>query len=153
MERPILHATDPDHGNPSRAYCDPRLYQVHFRDWTGVHIKDSLAAGAVSYYLETDYPIHGLFDADLFLHDFASGEKHFCSAMLVNAILGWSCVCRWCSVAKVSWKSFLTEYSNHTVLLSRPRLSTELPSSTKVEDSGSKKTTGTRSRVWRRLIS
>jgi hypothetical protein len=94
MDAPLLQATEPDHGNPSRAYCDPRLYQVNFRDWTGVDAKDGLAAGAVSYYLETDHPIHGLFDADLFLNDLASGEKNFCSAMLVNAILGWSCVGR-----------------------------------------------------------
>lgn len=84
--------TDASHDGTSPAYCDVRLSQVDFRIWTDVHIDDGLAAGALSYYLETDHPIHGLFDADLFLGDLSSGELNFCSPMLVNAILAWCCV-------------------------------------------------------------
>jgi hypothetical protein len=77
-----------------RTYCDLRLSRIDIKRWTSVPIDDELAAGALSFYLETDHPIHGLFDADLFLHDLVSGEPSFCSPMLVNALLGWSCVSR-----------------------------------------------------------
>lgn len=83
---------------------------MDFREWTDIPIKDGLAAGAVSYYLETDHPIHGLFDADLFMRDLACGQKNFCSPMLVNAVLGWSCVGPRCSRRKayILVQGFLT---------------------------------------------
>jgi hypothetical protein len=80
---------------PARGYCDARLYQVDFRDWTAVPLNDSMAAGAISFYLETEHTTHGLFDADLFIHDLASGERSFCSPLLVNAVLAWSCQSYW----------------------------------------------------------
>ncbi|KAB5531442.1 hypothetical protein GE09DRAFT_1252159 [Coniochaeta sp. 2T2.1] len=77
--------------NPPQTYCDARLSQVDFRKWMSVSIDNDLAAGAVSHYLEIDHAIHGLFDADLFLHDLCNGDNNFCSPTLVNAVLGWAC--------------------------------------------------------------
>ena len=86
------HDSSMDTSQTADSYCDPRLSRVDFQRWTDVQIDDGLAAGAISYYLETDHPIHGLFDADLFLHDLVEGDHNFCSPMLVNAVLGWCCV-------------------------------------------------------------
>lgn len=86
--------TDPTRIDPSRTYCDARLSHMEIRRWTDVRIGNGLAAEALSFYLETDYPIHGLFDVDLFLHDLVAGEHNFCSEALVNAVLAWSCVSR-----------------------------------------------------------
>ncbi|KAB5581222.1 hypothetical protein GE09DRAFT_1213629 [Coniochaeta sp. 2T2.1] len=85
-------ANDSMHRQSSQSYCDARLSRTDFRKWTSVQVENRLAAGAVSYYLETDHPIHGLFDEDLFLTDLNSGQKSFCSAVLVNAVLGWACL-------------------------------------------------------------
>jgi len=79
---------------PFFTYCDARLSLVDFQAWTDIPIQNSMAAGAVSRYLETDHPVHGLFDADLFLHDLSKGQHNFCSPTLVNAVLGWACVSR-----------------------------------------------------------
>ncbi|KAB5581235.1 hypothetical protein GE09DRAFT_949153 [Coniochaeta sp. 2T2.1] len=84
-------ANDSMHSQSSQRYCDARLSRTDFRKWTSVQVENRLAAGAVSYYLETDHPIHGLFDEDLFLTDLNSGQQSFCSAVLVNAVLGWAC--------------------------------------------------------------
>jgi hypothetical protein len=47
----------------------------------------------MAHYLETDHPILGLFDADLFLDDLSTYSYIFCSEFLVNSLLFWSCVC------------------------------------------------------------
>ncbi|KAI2469298.1 hypothetical protein F4781DRAFT_422071 [Annulohypoxylon bovei var. microspora] len=70
---------------------DDRLKVVNFQRWTGVPITNELAATLVSLYLEIDHPWCPLFDADLFLNDCVRGETHFCSTLLVNALLGWAC--------------------------------------------------------------
>jgi hypothetical protein len=61
--------------------------------WTAVRIEDSDARGLMAHYLETDHPILGLFDADLFLDDLSTYSYIFCSEFLVNSLLFWSCVC------------------------------------------------------------
>ncbi|KAI1467078.1 uncharacterized protein F4812DRAFT_48310 [Daldinia caldariorum] len=70
---------------------DDRLKSVNFQRWTPVPIPNKLAATLVSLYLEIDHPWCPLFDADLFLNDCMQGKTHFCSALLVNALLGWAC--------------------------------------------------------------
>ncbi|KAI1457189.1 hypothetical protein F4805DRAFT_197134 [Annulohypoxylon moriforme] len=70
---------------------DDRLKAVNFQKWTSVPISNELAATLISLYLEIDYPWCPLFDADLFLNDCVQGVTHFCSALLINALLGWAC--------------------------------------------------------------
>ncbi|KAI1212377.1 uncharacterized protein F4807DRAFT_415789 [Annulohypoxylon truncatum] len=74
------------------ALVDARLEVVNFLKWTSVPIPNELAATLISLYLEIDYPWRPLFDADLFLNDCVEGKTHFCSALLVNALLGWACL-------------------------------------------------------------
>jgi len=72
---------------------DPRLANAQISRWTTVSIDDAEARQLIKHYLETDHPILGLFDADLFLEDFSTYTPRFCSEFLVNCILFWSCVC------------------------------------------------------------
>jgi hypothetical protein len=107
----VLRAARNDHsicpGSPSstRTYhnidsvanaskSDLRLRKVQFRRWTTVLIEDSDARRLMAHYLETDHPILGLFDADLFLDDLSTYSHTFCSDFLVNSVLFWSCVCQ-----------------------------------------------------------
>ena len=71
---------------------DPRLAGTQVRRWTTVQIGDIEAKQLIKHYLETDHPIIGLFDADLFLADFSTYSHRFCSTFLVNCVLFWSCV-------------------------------------------------------------
>lgn len=78
--------------NPSES--DPRLAGVKISRWTTVQIRDTDARRLIGNYLDTDHPVIGLFDADLFLEDLSTYSHAFCSEFLVNCILFWSCVCR-----------------------------------------------------------
>ncbi|OTA93053.1 hypothetical protein M434DRAFT_31271 [Hypoxylon sp. CO27-5] len=70
---------------------DDRLKGVNFQRWTNVPITNELAATLISLYLEIDHQWCPLFDADLFLNDCLQGNTHFCSVLLINALLGWAC--------------------------------------------------------------
>jgi hypothetical protein len=72
--------------------CDVRLGLVDYSAWTGVSVDNGVAARAISLYLETDHPLLGFFDADLFLTDLKSGDQNFCSPCLVSSLLAWACV-------------------------------------------------------------
>ncbi|OTB20414.1 hypothetical protein K445DRAFT_299437 [Daldinia sp. EC12] len=92
----VLDASDREIGNfaplqSMHTIIDDRLKGVNFQRWTPVPITNDLAATLLSLYLEIDYPWCPLFDADLFLNDCLQGKTHFCSALLVNALLGWAC--------------------------------------------------------------
>lgn len=71
---------------------DERLQNVDMTYWTRVHISSDLAARVISLYLEIDYPVLPLFNAELFVQDFVSGRPNFCSRFLVSALLSWACV-------------------------------------------------------------
>lgn len=73
------------------------------QEWTTVLIDNKLAGLIISFYLETDHPMLGLFDADLFLDDLFSYRETFSSRLLVNAVLCWACVC----ILKSIFSSFL----------------------------------------------
>lgn len=73
-------------------YCDPRLHQLEIGYWTRVPISNELAAGAISMFLETNHPVLGFFDADVFLNDLIDHKLQFCSAFLVHALLSYACV-------------------------------------------------------------
>lgn len=76
----------------SRQLCDPRLREVDIGLWTNVAIDDETAARCVSLYLETDHPLLGHFDPELFVSHLTSGRGEHCSSLLVNALLYWACV-------------------------------------------------------------
>ncbi|PFH61554.1 hypothetical protein XA68_16977 [Ophiocordyceps unilateralis] len=71
--------------------CDDRLHFLNIRHWTPVPIPNGVAARAISLYLETDHPLLGNFDPDLFLADLTSAKTDYCSSVLVNALLYWAC--------------------------------------------------------------
>lgn len=77
----------------SRPLCDPRLSSLDITHWTDVEIGNDLAAKCISLYLETDHPLLGHFHPDQFVEQLISGEQQHCSALLVNALLYWACVC------------------------------------------------------------
>ncbi|KAF4993424.1 hypothetical protein FGRMN_6512 [Fusarium graminum] len=70
---------------------DPRLEVLKILQWTSVPIPDLLAAQAISFYLVNEHPVLAFFDADLLIRDLVSGERRFCSPLLVSALLAWSC--------------------------------------------------------------
>ncbi|KAI1143960.1 hypothetical protein F5Y05DRAFT_407359 [Hypoxylon sp. FL0543] len=73
------------------AVIDDRLKNIDFQRWTNIPVTNELAATLISLYLEIDHQWCPLFDADLFLDDCVQGNAHFCSALLVNSLLGWAC--------------------------------------------------------------
>jgi len=84
-----LHVAAPE---PAAKYCDPRLARLKITFWSAVPVTDEYAAGAISFYLETDHATYGLFDADLFVGDLVSGQPRYCSAFLVNCLLAFASV-------------------------------------------------------------
>jgi hypothetical protein len=76
----------------SLRYCDARLNELDISFWTRVPISNELAATAISAYLETDHPVSGFFDVDLFLTDLIDHRLRYCSSFLVNSFLSLVCV-------------------------------------------------------------
>jgi len=89
---PALSSATPQPYNAS-PYFDARLERIKIGNWTTVPVTDAAAARVLSLYLATDHCIVGFFDADLFLNALVSGDRRFCSPLLVNALLSWACVC------------------------------------------------------------
>ena len=77
---------------PSLTLCDERLLRLEISNWTDVMVTNEQAARAISVYLETDHPILGLFDADLFLEDLVNTRPNFCSRLLVSSLLSFAFV-------------------------------------------------------------
>lgn len=75
-----------------RDLCDTRLRELSIWHWTNINIDNQLAAKCISLYLETDHPLLGHFDPELFIQDLISKGTEFCSPLLVNALLYWACV-------------------------------------------------------------
>ncbi|KAL7930095.1 N-terminal fungal transcription regulatory domain-containing protein [Trichoderma chlorosporum] len=106
--------------------CDSRLSQLDISDWSNVPISSEQAARAISLYLETDHPLLGFFEPNLFVSDLTTGNTDYCSPMLVNALLYWACqlnslqdsesgaiALNFCSEAESLWE----EQRNHDSLL------------------------------------
>jgi hypothetical protein len=74
------------------AYCDPRLEILTVSYWTRIPIDDRLAARAISHFLQTDHPVLGFFDADLFLRDLVDQTLDFCSSFLFHSVMSLACV-------------------------------------------------------------
>ncbi|KAM3497734.1 hypothetical protein MY10362_008925 [Beauveria mimosiformis] len=73
--------------SPNSSYFDNRLERLNVAFWTSVPITKQYAANAISLYLETDHPVLGIFDADLFLEDLVDCQLNHCSAFLVSSLL------------------------------------------------------------------
>lgn len=92
----LLDTSDPEAGSfeplqSLQGMIDDRLRAINFRIWTKVPISNELAALMISLYFEIDHPWCPLFDADLFLNGCVQETSHFCSSLLVNALLAWAC--------------------------------------------------------------
>jgi len=97
LSSPSLSAVSSTDSPPSppqqiNGFCDARLDRLQINFWTKVPITDDLAASAISFYLENDHPIMGVFDPDLFLTDLVEHRLTFCSPFLVTSILHLACV-------------------------------------------------------------
>lgn len=77
---------------PEPPLCDSRLAQLDISNWTNVIVSNEYAAHAISLYLETDHPLLGFFEPNLFVGSLTAGKTDYCSPMLVNALLYWACV-------------------------------------------------------------
>ncbi|KAL7809059.1 N-terminal fungal transcription regulatory domain-containing protein [Trichoderma gracile] len=75
----------------SKSLCDSRLSNLNISHWTNVSISNEYAARAISLYLETDHPLLGFFEPNQFVSDLTTGKTDYCSRLLVNALLYWSC--------------------------------------------------------------
>jgi hypothetical protein len=60
--------------------------------WSSVPISDDIAAKIISLYLETDHPLLGTFDPDLFVDDLVNCRLRYCSPLLVSALMYRGCV-------------------------------------------------------------
>jgi hypothetical protein len=79
-------------GPAMSGYYDPRFSQLNISFWTSVSISNHVAASAISLYLETDHPVSGLFDSELFIQSLIKQEFEFCSPFLVSSLLAWALV-------------------------------------------------------------
>ncbi|KAJ3457933.1 hypothetical protein MRS44_012042 [Fusarium solani] len=70
---------------------DSRLAELDMSFWTTVPIPNDLAAKVLALYLETDHPLLGTFDPDLFLDDLVNRRSRYCSGVLVSALMYWGC--------------------------------------------------------------
>ncbi|KAJ4859769.1 fungal zn(2)-Cys(6) binuclear cluster domain-containing protein [Trichoderma breve] len=85
------HEAEPE-AVPGPPLCDSRLAQLDISNWTSVIISNEYAARAISLYLETDHPLLGFFEPNLFVGSLTAGKTDYCSPMLVNALLYWACL-------------------------------------------------------------
>lgn len=73
-------------------YFDGRLHDLEISYWTSVPISNDMAASAISFYLERDHAIIGIFDTELFLSSLVENDVRSCSAFLVSSLLYVACV-------------------------------------------------------------
>ncbi|PVH95428.1 putative C6 transcription factor [Periconia macrospinosa] len=71
---------------------DPLLSNAKFSLWTTVCDNEVLMRNLFSTWLLCEYQFTAIFQKDLFLEDMVSQREEFCSSLLVNIILGYSCI-------------------------------------------------------------
>ncbi|KNB06214.1 hypothetical protein FOXG_19601 [Fusarium oxysporum f. sp. lycopersici 4287] len=71
--------------------CDERLQELNISFWTTVPIPSDRAAKVILLYLQTDHPLLGTFDPDLFVKDLVNCETTYCSRFLLSALMYWGC--------------------------------------------------------------
>ncbi|KAM3503970.1 hypothetical protein MY11210_008515 [Beauveria gryllotalpidicola] len=73
------------------AIIDPRLSKIRPSDWTVVSENDHLMRTMLQHFFMYEYQWHASFQKDCFLDDMVSGDRQFCSPLLVNSILAHAC--------------------------------------------------------------
>lgn len=76
------------------SHAEP-LPSLRIRFWTTVPITDELATALIGLYLRVEQPFYGFVDANLLVRDLLSQKTTFCSPLVVNCILLWTCVSRY----------------------------------------------------------
>jgi len=71
---------------------DPRLSDVRPSLWTAVCDDNPLMRDLLGVFLRCEYHFTAAFQKDYFLEDMAAQRNEFCSSLLVNIVLGYSCV-------------------------------------------------------------
>lgn len=98
-QRPRLEGTDL--ANYSSLYMkpfhaavviDPLLTDVKISSWTSVCADNALMRNILSGWLLCEYQYTAAFQKDLFLQDMAAQRDGFCSSLLFNIVLAYSCV-------------------------------------------------------------
>ncbi|KAI9705941.1 MAG: hypothetical protein M1836_005347 [Candelina mexicana] len=72
---------------------DPRLSDVKISLWTTVCKDDVLMRDLLGVFLRCEYHFTAAIQKDYFLEDMAAQREDFCSSLLVNMVLAYSCVC------------------------------------------------------------
>ncbi|KJZ79148.1 hypothetical protein HIM_01299 [Hirsutella minnesotensis 3608] len=72
---------------------EPRLSDVKVSLWTTVCSDDTLMRQLLAALFRCEYQFTAAFHKDLFLEDMAAQRSDFCSPLLVNIVLAYSCVC------------------------------------------------------------
>ena len=71
---------------------DPLIQGASLSRWTSVSSDDSMLRALLHTYFLHDYTIYPAFQKDIFLQALKTGDKRFCSTLLVNALLAEACV-------------------------------------------------------------
>ncbi|KID87760.1 hypothetical protein MGU_04998 [Metarhizium guizhouense ARSEF 977] len=72
---------------------EPQLSKAKISWWTAVCQDDVLMRDLLGVFFRCEYHFTAAFQKDLFLQDLAARRQDFCSALLVNIMLAYSCVC------------------------------------------------------------
>ncbi|KJK76000.1 hypothetical protein H634G_08757 [Metarhizium anisopliae BRIP 53293] len=72
---------------------EPQLSKAKISWWTAVCQDDVLMRDLLGVFFRCEYHFAAAFQKDLFLQDLAARRQDFCSALLVNIMLAYSCVC------------------------------------------------------------
>jgi hypothetical protein len=87
----------PTISEPEDSNKQPRkpIYKVPAKPWTRLTDDDDLVSDLISLYLEWVNPFFRVLEEDLFIKAMQSGDfnSEYCSPFLVNAMLGYACVC------------------------------------------------------------
>jgi hypothetical protein len=71
---------------------DPLLTSVKISSWTRVCSDDVLMRDLLAVFFRCEHQFTAAFQKDYFLEDMAAQRKDFCSSLLVNIVLAYSCV-------------------------------------------------------------
>lgn len=82
---------------------DPRLSDARPSFWTTVCSDDRLMRDMIAVFLRCEYQFTMIFHKDYFLEDMAAQRHDFCSSLLVNIVLAYSCV----RETRACWRSLL----------------------------------------------
>ncbi|KAL6907142.1 hypothetical protein GGI43DRAFT_420896 [Trichoderma evansii] len=77
----------------SAEVIDPLLTNAKPSAWTAVCNDDVLMRNLLSVFFRCEHHFTSAFQKDYFLEDMATKRKDFCSELLVNIVLAYSCVC------------------------------------------------------------